>query len=85
LYIASRLVSKLQDAAGFNLANEQAKKFKGTTAGATASPMQNRRTRRKSGIFATNVSNVIKGYMCVAYVEAIGILNNNVGELLFMD
>lgn len=74
LYIACRLVSKLQDAAGFHLATEQVKKFKGTTAGATASPLQNRRTRRKSGIFATNVSNVIIGYMCVAYVEAIGIL-----------
>ena len=65
LYIACRLVSKLQEAGGFHLANEQVKKFKGTTAGAMASPMQSRRSRRKSGIFTTNVSNVSKLYVCV--------------------
>ena len=58
LYIACRLVSKLQEAGGFPLASEQVKKLKGTTAGSTASPMQSRRARRKSGIFNTNVSNV---------------------------
>lgn len=54
--IACRLVAKVQDAGGLHIATEQVKKFKGVPSGATASPMQNRRLRRKSGIFNTNVS-----------------------------
>jgi len=53
-YTACRLVAKTQDAGGLHIANEQYKKFKAT--GSSASPMQNRRVRRKSGIFNTNVS-----------------------------
>lgn len=53
---ACRLVAKAQDGGVPHIASEQIKKFKGVPSGATASPMQNRRVRRKSGIFTTNVS-----------------------------
>ena len=56
IYIACRLVAKVQDTGVIQIANEQVKKFKGVPNSANSSPMQSRRMRRKSGIFNTNVS-----------------------------
>ena len=56
IYAACRLVAKVQDAGGIHIGSETLKKFKGVPSGVSASPMQSRRMRRKSGIFNTNVS-----------------------------
>ena len=71
IYTACRLVAKVQDAGGVHIASETLKKFKGVPSGASASPMQSRRMRRKSGIFNTNVRKCVKWHVVVVIVLVI--------------